>query len=425
MKKRKRLISVLAGIMAAVMVLTLLISILPMRSYALSSSQIRTQINGLQSEKNKIRSQIAELKKQYEKNNDEIKDIVAKKNVIDQEIGLLHAEVNNINEQIGAFSLLIADKQDELDNAQERYDTMNSDYKTRIRAMEEDGSLSYWEVLFKATSFSNLLDRINMVDEIAASDRRRLKELGEAADAVANAKEDLALEKAELEVTKAELDETQKELDAKREEADAVIKELIAKGEEIAGLKEELEGEDQMLLAQIAAMEKEYNAAKAAEYAAYMATYTTVPPVTTDSGGGTTSSAPVVGSSNWLRPCAYVKVSSPFGPRTSPTAGASSYHQGIDLAGAAGTPIYASRTGRVTLATYSNSAGYYVTINHGDGFSSIYMHMTNFVVSAGQAVSAGQLIGYMGSTGISTGNHLHFGIAMNGAYVNPASYLSF
>ncbi len=423
MKKRKRLISILAGIMAAVMVLTLLISILPVRSYALSSSQIRTQINGLQNEKNKIRSQIADLKKQYEKNNDEIKDIVAKKNVIDQEIGLLHAEVNNINEQIGAFSLLIADKQDELDNAQDRYDTMNSDYKTRIRAMEEDGTLSYWEVLFKATSFSNLLDRINMVDEIAASDRRRLKELGEAADAVASAKEDLALEKAELEVTKAELDETQKELDAKREEADAVIKELIAKGEEIEGLKEELEGEDQMLLAQIAAMEKEYTAAKAAEYAAYMATYTTVPPATSATGGGTTS-APV-GSSNWLRPCSYVKVSSPFGPRTSPTAGASTYHQGIDLAGSAGTPIYASRTGRVTLATYSNSAGYYVSINHGDGYSSIYMHMTNFVVSAGQTVSAGQLIGYMGSTGISTGNHLHFGIALNGAYVNPASYLSF
>lgn len=423
MKKRKRLISILAGIMAAVMILTLLLSILPVRSYALSSSQIRTQINGLQNEKNKIRSQIAELKKQYEKNNDEIKDIVAKKNVIDQEIGLLHAEVNNINEQIGAFSLLIADKQDELDHAQDRYDTMNSDYKTRIRAMEEDGSLSYWEVLFKATSFSNLLDRINMVDEIAASDRRRLKELGEAADAVADAKEDLALEKAELEVTKAELDETQKELDAKREEADAVIKELIAKGEEIEGLKEELEGEDQMLLAQIAAMEKEYTAAKAAEYAAYMATYTTVPPATSATGGGTTS-APV-GSSNWLRPCSYVKVSSPFGPRTSPTAGASTYHQGIDLAGSAGSPIYASRTGRVTLATYSKSAGYYVSINHGDGYSSIYMHMTNYVVSAGQTVSAGQLIGYMGSTGISTGNHLHFGIALNGAYVNPASYLSF
>lgn len=428
MNKRKKFVSILAGVMAAVMLLTLVLGIIPVRAHALSSSQIRQQINGLQREKSKIRSQIADLKKQYEKNNDEIKDIVTKKNVIDQEIGLLHTEVNNINEQISAFSLLIADKQDELDHAEERYEAMNTDYKDRIRAMEEDGSLSYWEVLFKATSFSNLLDRLNMVDEIAASDRRRLKELGEAADAVAEAKEDLAEEKAELEVTKEELNATQAELDEKREEADAIIKELIAKGEEIEGLKEELEGEDQVLLEQIAAMEKEYTAAKAAEYAAYMATYTTVPPATAAGGSGSTDSSSgstPVGSSNWLRPCSYVKVTSPFGLRKSPTAGASTYHQGIDLGGSAGSPIYASRTGRVTTATYSSSAGYYVTINHGDGFSSIYMHMTNFVVSAGQAVSAGQVIGYMGSTGISTGVHLHFGIAVNGAYVNPAGYLSF
>ena len=118
-------------------------------------------------------------------------------------------------------------------------------------------------------------------------------------------------------------------------------------------------------------------------------------------------------------------MSSPFGLRQSPTSGASTFHQGVDLAAPAGTPIYASRAGVVTIATYSNSAGYYVTINHGDGYSSIYMHMTNYVVSAGSAVSAGQLIGYVGSTGISTGNHLHFGIAYNGAYINPCNFLSF
>ena len=170
-----------------------------------------------------------------------------------------------------------------------------------------------------------------------------------------------------------------------------------------------------------------------------MATYTTVPPTTvpppthtnnsssTNTGNGSsneaTNSGGAVSNASWLRPCSYVKMSSPFGYRKSPTAGASSYHQGVDLAGPEGTPIYASRSGVVTVAKYSNSAGYYVTINHGDGFSSIYMHMLNFVVSAGSGVSAGQLIGYMGSTGISTGSHLHFGIAYNGAYVNPAAYV--
>lgn len=430
MKKQKRFISILAGIMAFIMVLTLIISVLPTRATAASSSQIRSQINKLQTEKKKIQSEISDLKKQYEENSKEIKDIVAKKNNIDQQVGLLHNQVQNINEQITAFSLLIADKQDELDHAQERYDSLNEDYKIRIRAMEEDGSLSYWEVLFKASSFSNLLDRLNMVDEIAASDTRRLKELAKAADEVNTAKDELAEEKAELEVSRQELAEAQKELDEKRAEADEVIKELIAKGEEIEGLKEELESEDQELLKQIAQMEKEYTAAKAAEWAAYMATMTTVATVPAQvPSGGTTSSGAASGgvssgSTSWIRPVSYKKLTSPFGLRNSPTTGASTYHQGVDLAADAGTPIYASRAGVVTAATYSSSAGYYVSINHGDGFSSIYMHMTNYVVGAGAAVAQGQLIGYVGSTGISTGNHLHFGIAKNGGYVNPCAYVS-
>ena len=139
-------------------------------------------------------------------------------------------------------------------------------------------------------------------------------------------------------------------------------------------------------------------------------------------GGGASKPVPNTG---WMRPCNYVKITSPFGHRKSPTAGASTFHQGIDLGAPAGTPIVASRSGVVTTARFSNSAGYYVSINHGDGFSSIYMHMTNYVVGAGQAVSQGQVIGYVGSTGISTGNHLHFGIAYNGAYVNPAGYVPF
>ena len=130
-----------------------------------------------------------------------------------------------------------------------------------------------------------------------------------------------------------------------------------------------------------------------------------------------------VGSS-WMVPCSYKKLTSPFGLRDTGIAGASTYHQGVDLSANAGTPIVASRGGTVTVATYSNSAGYYVTINHGDGYSSIYMHMSNYIVSAGQKVNQGQTIGYVGKSGIASGNHLHFGIAYNGAYVNPCSYVS-
>ncbi len=448
MKNRKKLVSILAGVMAAIMLLTLIFSILPMRAAAASSSEIRKQINALQENRKDIKNQISDLQTQYQQTSDDIADIVARKNVIDQEIGLLHTEIININEQISAYSVLIADQQEELDKAQDRYDELNADCKTRIQAMEEEGTVSYWEVLFKAKDFSDLLDRLNMVEEIASSDTRRLQELSDAAQRVETAQQELAAEKGELEGTRTELDNAQNELDVKRQEADDLIVQLIAKGEELKQQQIDLEEEDEALLDQIAQKEQEYNEAKLEEWLAYMATY--VPPTTvapsipisdpngnnsgtnngsTDSGSSSGGNSSSGGSSNvtvgssWLVPCSYRMVSSPFGFRESPTTGASKYHQGVDLAAPAGTPIIASRGGTVTVAGYSNSAGYYVTINHGDGFSSIYMHMTNYVVSSGQKVNQGQTIGYVGSTGISTGNHLHFGIAQNGAYVNPCNYV--
>ena len=431
--KRKWLVSILAGIMAVVMVLGLILSLIPTASAA-SSSEIKKQITQMKKEREELKKQMEEIKKQYEMNEDEIANIVSQKNIIDQEISLLYAQIDNINEQIAAFNLLIADKQDELDEAENRHQELLTKNKERIRAMEEEGSLSYWAVLFQANSFSDLLDRLNMVEEIAASDQRRLKELDAAAKEVAAAHQELEVEKQELEGTKEELAEAQVELDVKREEADELLLQLIAKSEELEDLHEGFEMEDESLMEEIAQKEKEYNEAKHQEWLAYMATYTTVPPATTappstgsgnGSGNGSNTGGNAGSNATWLRPCSYIMVTSPFGPRKSPTAGASSYHQGIDLGAPEGTPIYATRTGRVTIASYSNSAGNYVSINHGDGFSSIYMHMLRSVVSSGQAVSAGQLIGYVGSTGISTGPHLHFGISKNGVYVNPAAYINF
>ena len=441
MKNRKRLVSVLAGVMAAVLLLSLIISLIPVPASAYeSSSEIRAQINALKQEKNAIQVQIKEVKEQYKQNEDEIADIVAKKNVIDQEIGLLSAELININDQISAYNVLIADKQDELDNAESRYQELNENTKDRIRAMEEDGSLSYWEVLFKANSFSDLLDRMNMVEEIASSDKKRLKALGEAADNVELAQEELELEKMDLQATKDELDTTQAALDEKRAEADQFILDLIAKGHELEELEALFEEQERAFLQEIAQQEEAYNEAKHREYLEWLSTSETTQPPTTapsnsggsnsgSSGGATNNSGPSnSGSANvgsgWIVPVAYKRLESPFGNRTSPTAGASSYHQGVDLSADEGTPIYASRGGQVSVATYGSAAGYYVKINHLDGFSSIYMHMTHYVVSAGQNVSQGQLIGYVGRTGVATGNHLHFGIMYNGAYVNPANYVA-
>lgn len=439
MKNRKRLVSVLAGVMAAVLLLSLIISLIPVPANAYeSSSEIRAQINALKEEKKAIQAQIKDVKEQYKANEDEIADIVAKKNVIDQEIGLLSTEIININEQISAYNVLIADKQDELDNAEARYQELNDNTKDRIRAMEEDGSLSYWEVLFKANSFSDLLDRMNMVEEIASSDKKRLKALGDAAENVEEAQEELELEKADLQVTKEELDATQAELDAKRAEADQFILDLIAKGHELEELEALFEEQERAFLQEIAQQEAAYDEAKHREYLEWLATSETTQPPTTQpsnnggsNGGTTNNSSPsnsgsnpgVVTGSSWMVPVNYKRLESPFGNRTSPTAGASSYHQGVDLSADVGTPIYASRGGQVSTATFGSAAGYYVKINHMDGFSSIYMHMTHYTVSPGQYVNQGDVIGYVGKTGVATGYHLHFGIMYNGAYVNPANYV--
>ena len=429
MNNRKRMVSILAGIMAAVMLLTLILGLLPTRASAASSSEIRKQINALKEEKKQIQEKIAEVKEQYKANENEIADIIAKKSVIDQEVQLLNTQITNINDQIKAYNVLIADKQDELDNAEGRYATLNEENKVRVRTMEEEGELSYWEVLFRANSFSDLLDRLNMVEEINTSDKRRLKELGEAADNVVQAQSELETEKADLEEAKQELDDTQAELDAKRQEADDLIQELLEKADDLEALELEFKAMDEEFLQQIAQKEVEFSAAKQAEWEAYMATYvppTTVAPGTPAdvSGGGSGGSGGTGGGGGWVVPCSYTSITSPFGYRKAPTSGASTYHQGVDLDTGTGWPVVAARAGVVIAAGYNGSAGNYVKIDHRDGFTSIYMHLNSFCVSAGQIVSAGENIGTTGATGTATGDHLHFGITLNGVYVNPCNYVA-
>ena len=430
MKNRKKMVSIMAGIMAFIMLLSLVLSLLPTTAHAASSSEIRKQINKLKEEKEEIKDKIEEVQAQYEENENEIADIISRKNVIDQEIQLLYTQIENMNAQLSAYNILIADKQDELDDAQTRYEALSEENKIRIRAMEEEGEISYWEVLFKANSFSDLLDRLNIVEEIAASDSRRLKELGEAADLVAVAQDELMGEKDEMELAKLELDAAEQELDAKRLEADALLQELLTKADDLEALEAEFEAQEAEFLEMIAKKEEEFDEAKQREWEAYMATY--VPPTTVPPAGGTTNNS--TGSNTgshggsagsggtWLVPCSYTSITSPFGYRTAPTSGASTYHQGVDLDTGTGWPVVATRAG-TAYTGYGKAAGNYVTIDHHDGFKSIYMHLSGFSVSNGTNVSAGQQIGLTGSTGVSTGDHLHFGISLNGVYVNPCSYV--
>lgn len=421
MRKRKLIVPVLSAVLAVVLTVSAISNAVPLTARAASSSAIREEIDGMKDERKKIQEQLKSIKRDMDENMSQIEKIVAEKNVIDQEVGLLNQEILLINEQIAAYGLLIADKQDELDEAQARLEELTQKNKERIRAMEEDGALSYWSVLFRANDFADLLDRLNMIEEIASADRRRLEQLRQAQETVRQAQEALTAEKAEMETTRLELEEKQTVLAQKRVDADTKLSELHARSEEFKALMDKAEDEDNALMQQIAKAEKEYNDAKAKEDAA------TAPPPAVGGGSSGTMRPPqtVTNGITWTMPCAYTRLSSPYGWRIHPVYGYSKFHDGVDLSNVSGTPIVATRSGTVTLAVYSTTAGNYVTINHGDGFSSVYMHMTHYIVRIGQKVSAGQVIGYMGSTGVSTGPHLHFGISYQGYSQNPADYLKF
>lgn len=420
MKNKKRLVSILAGIMAAILILTFIIGLLPTTaSAATSSSEIKNQINELEKQQEDLEKQIESLKQQQSDNATEISQIMEQKNLIDQQVGLLYSQIDNLNEQIASYNVLIADKQEELEEAELRLQELNEKNKERIRAMEEDGAISYWEVLFSANSFSDLLDRLNMIEEIAASDKRRLQEMSEAAKAVEQAKEEMLAERENLLQTKEEMDLLQLELEAKSLEAQQLLAEMIAKGEEFDALMEELEDEQSELTDKLAEKESEYDDAK---YREHMATATQATKPTSGGNGGT---AVDTSGKTWLVPVDYKYVSSAFGYRIHPISGVYKFHSGVDLAGGGinGKPIYATRSGVVSYAGWYGAGGWTVKVDHLDGYVSIYMHMTRYIVSEGDYVTAGQVIGYVGSTGGSTGPHLHFEIRYNGTAVNPMDYI--
>ena len=430
MRNRKRLVSILAGILAASMLLALLVGILPVSASAKSSSEIKEEISGLKGDRSEIWAQLEELQSQQDAAWESIEEMVEQKNNIDQQIGLLYTEIENINAQIRSYTELIAANQEELDAAETRLAELNEKNKERIRAMEEEGKISYWSVIFKAKSFTDLIDRLNMMEEINRADKRRMNELSEAAQAVNEARAALETEKASLEESRVALKESERVLEEKRAEADAILTELNADKRALDQMEDAYEAEEAKLSAEIAAAEVEYTKALKAEEEERKRREeeerkkqeeANKKPVDSGSSGNPGSGS--TSSEGWGRPCTWRRLTSPYGYRTHPTTGQWKFHNGVDLANSQGTPIYAVRSGKVTVATYGGTYGYYVTINHGDGYSSLYAHMTHYVVSKGDTVSKGQLIGYMGSTGRSTGPHLHFSIFYNGSSVNPMNYI--
>lgn len=395
-------------VFSLILAAAVLFGVLPANASAASSKEIQTQINGLKSQKAQLQKEIDAIQRDYDANFSEMEGLVAEKDAIDQEMTLIRRKIEATNEEISAYSQLIADTQEELEDAQEELRLLSEAHRERVRVMEEEGKLTYWQVLFEANSFTDLLDRLNMIEEINAADRRRIEQMRIAADIVTATQMNLANEKSALEDVRTGLAEDEAVLAEKSLQYYDLLYELEQKADAFEVLIAESEILQEELMVEIAAKEKELKQAKYDEYLARLALQGDNPP----------------SNATWITPVSGYRLTSAFGMRKHPVLGVVRMHNGIDMACAAGTPIYATRSGTVTRASYqAGGAGNYVSINHLDGFSSIYMHMTHYVVSTGQSVSQGQLIGYVGNTGISTGDHLHFGISYAGTYVNPLAYI--
>lgn len=445
MNNKKFWVSLLAGIMAGIMILTLLLQLIPVPTQAATSSEIKNQIEQLEKEQAERQKELDRLEAQRKNNLSEMKDIINQKKIVDQQVALLYEQIDSMNDQIAAYAVMIADKQAELDKANEDLQEMKQKHMERLRAMEEDGSLSYWSVLFEANSFTDLLDRLNMIQEIANADQKRIEEMSEASKVVEQTRVTLQQEQAALQESRQEMAVKQVELDLKSKESEELLASLIAKGEEYEKWMAEEEDKLSNLEDELANMQVEYDRVKYQEWLA-----TSVPPTTKPSSGSSSGSSSSSGNGEysetiwragtamtpntvdgitWYTPCDYNRISSTFGMRLHPVDKIWKMHKGVDFA-IGHTPIYASRPGVVALAGWDNSAGWWVVIDHVDGFRSVYMHMCKRPsVKNGDFVAAGQEIGCVGSTGSSTGNHLHFGIQLYNSslgkyeYVNPLLYV--
>ncbi len=417
-KPVKRTLAIRIGCL--VLCLLLLIPLLAnaiMVASAKSSKELKKELEDLKNEAQEIINAGLELQKELDANASEKQTVIEQKSAIDRQIYYTELEIQNVKAQIQSYSLLIAEKQSELEATKEKQAQMTATYQARLRAMEETGSISYWSILFKANSFSDLLSRINSIREVAEADQRMLRDIKAMADLVAEDRQALEEELAAQQEAISLLAEKEAQLELQRQEANVLLQELKIQSDNLT--EEFLANEEAEAAARAAVMEaqKEYEKKLSEEEAARLAEQNKH----NAAGGGSGSGGG--NASGFRSPLNYLNVTCAYGWRIHPIWGDRRFHSGVDLAGNQGDPIYAIAAGTVTSAYYNEANGYMVALSHGSGYGSLYAHMTGLIVSAGQYVTEGQVIGYVGSTGWSTGPHLHFEIHYNGSTVNPMEYI--
>ena len=387
---------------AAVLLLALVI-FLPLTGPGVvleTSAVTQAEIDALKGSAGKLAEQKKDIQAQLKAVQADKSSALKKKELLEDQIDLIRQEIANINEQIAMYDQLIAEKTAELEQAEADEKAQFDLFCRRMRHMEEQGETSYWSILFTSGDFSELLDNYMMIEEIIQYDNQVIDSLVALQEKVANDRTVLEGAQAEQEEAKAQQMAAQDELKAQEDEVDKLIAEISAQENLLEEMEEELNKAAKALDAQIKAKEREYAAQVA--------------------------NVPSESGYLWPLPGGYNTISSLAGGRIHPVTGKPGNHAGIDIPAPSGTNIYAAKSGVVIHAAKGTgsswSYGNYVIVSHSDGTSTLYAHMSRIGCKEGQTVKQGDVVGYVGTTGRSTGNHLHFEIRSGSTRKDPVNY---
>lgn len=387
-----------------------------------------------QAEIDDLQKKLDALEQQAQEQQDVINDLtsqkarfITRKLALDNKIEINRQMIELIGEQIEIYDEIIAEKQAELDKALEKETAQTELLRSRIRAMEENSTYSYASFIFDSSSVTELLSRIGDVNDIMHYDKTLEEEYMAAREDVESIKKSYEEARHEQELLQKELDTKQAELDAQVEAAYTMIADIEtlsddAQAEYDAIAEEEAKAEEtlQEAIRKRAAEQAKYNQNNNSNNGGGNSGGSGG-----NSGGGSSGGGSATSLSNlqWPVPSCTL-ITSRFGYRVAPTTGASTYHGGLDIGAGMGASIVAAGAGDVIYAGANGGYGNCVMIDHGNGVVTVYAHMSSIGVSYGQYVTAGQYVGAVGSTGVSTGPHCHFEIRINGAQTDPAAYFS-
>ena len=416
MKKKKR--TFIAALMTFVMVFSLALGALPIQARAVTQSEI----DALKEERDKIAQQKAAQQAIVDDLEAQHASVLERKLAMDERNAYTLEQMELNKQEIALYDQMIEEKAQEVVEAKRLEDEQLERYRTRVRSMEENGNYGFLALILKATDLGEFLTAIDDIGEIMESDRQLEDEYIAAREHTEQVKADYEAYKAELEAKQEKLRAEQIELQKQIDEATELIAQLMedieGNSEELAKLQEAQDAtqkEIDEMVAELERQRREEEERRRQEEAANNPG---------GSGGGGGGTATGTGSFGWPVPsCTYI--TSKFGPRYHPVTGAyQSTHTGLDIGASHGATIVASDGGTVTTAGVKGGYGNCVMIDHGNGYYTLYGHISSIAVSVGQSVSKGDTIGYVGSTGVSTGPHCHFEIRVNGVCTDPAPWFS-